>query len=133
MALNLALTKMTNYPKRLETIYNEQETTWNDLQRTKNDLKWPRTSKKWPETVHNKEDATYNNLNLPNTSKKKRKTANNKQILRFYFKIWAIALFSNTFSTQTLIANIQALLHRESRWKYSAKHFYIIVCIYYGM
>ena len=108
--------------KRPETTYNEQETTWNnlqvlektcnekkrpgnDLQRKGNDLKQPTTSKGQP-------IMTWTYLQR---AKKRRETTGNKQIFRLFYNMGQTVLFSNTFSTQHLVAIIRALLHGESR------------------
>ena len=127
----------TSY-KWLETTCNEQETTWSDmkrpttskkrpettyndlkgpignkkrpgkdLQRAKNDLKRPTTSKTQPTTTQ-----TY-----PQRIKKRSETTSNNQILRLFYNMGQSVLFSNTFSTQHLVAIIRALLHGESWWK----------------
>ena len=150
----LVLTRTRNNLKRSETTWNDlqrpatskkrPETTYNELQRTRNDLKRPITKKKRPE---NDLQRARNNLKGPTTSKtqptttrtyyneqkKRRETTNNKQILRLFYNMGPLVLLSDTFLTQHLVAIIRALLHGESWWKYSAKHFYIIMCIYYGI
>ena len=131
--------------KQPTRTYNEQKTTWNDLQRTRNDLKkptttyneqettWndlqqPTTSTKQPEATCNEQETTWNdpqqvrdNLQWPeptyNKKKRRRETTNNKQILRLFYDMGQTVLFSNTFSTQHLVAIIRALLHGESCWK----------------
>ena len=90
----------------------KQGTTWNDLQQARNDLKWPTTCK--TQLI-----MTWTYLQR---AKKRRKTINNKQILRLFYGMGQTVLFSNTFSTQHLVAVIRALLHGESWWKQSVKH-----------
>ena len=91
-----------NNLKRPERTYNEQETAWNDTQRVRRNLQWP-------EHFYDKQ-------------KRRRETTNNKQILRLFCNMEQMVLFSNTFSTQHLVAVIQALLHGKSWWKQSVKH-----------
>ena len=92
-------------------------TTWNDLKRTRNDLKRLKTSK-------TQLTMTWTYLQR---AKKRRKTTKNKQIFRLFYNIRQTVLFSNTFSTQHLVAIIQVLLHGESGWKQSVKH--LLSCI----
>ena len=133
-------------------------TTYNNLQWARNDLKQPTTSKKWPEMTYNDlkrpignkkqpgNDLQWarNDLKQPTMNKtqptstqtylqwaKKRCQTTNNQILRLFYNMGQSVLFTNTFSTQHLVAIIWALLPGESWWKLSAKHFYIIMCIYY--
>ena len=108
----LVLTKKRNDLKQPTTTYNERETIWNDLQRARNDLKRPTTNKTQP-------TMTWTYLQR---AKKRRKTTNNKQIFRLFYNMGQTVLFSNTFSTQHLVAVIRALLHGESWWKQSIKH-----------
>ena len=102
----------------------------------RNDLKWPTTSKKWLEMTYNNLQRARNDLKQPTTSKtqpirtwaylqqakKRHKTTNNKQIFRLFYNVGQTLLFSNTFSTQHLVAVIWKLLHGESWWKQSIKH-----------
>ena len=111
------LQQPTTSKKRLETTCNEQETTWNNLQRAINDMKWATTSKTQPTMTW-----TY-----PQWAKKRRKTTNNKQIFRLFYNMGQTVLFSNTFSTQHLVAAIRALLHGESWRKQSVKH--LLSCV----
>ena len=111
------------------------------LTKTRNDLKRPTTSKKQPETAYNDLQPASNDLKQSTTSnkqrtmtwtylqqaKKRRQTTNNKQILRLFYNMEQTVLFSNKFSTQHLVAVIQALLHRESWWKQSVKH--LLSCV----
>ena len=106
--------------QQLETNKKRPETTYNNLQPARNDLKWPTMSKKQPETTCNEQDTTYNNLNIPTTS-------NSKQIFMLFYNMGQTGLFSNTFSTQHLIAVIQASLYRESWWKQNIKH--LLSCV----
>ena len=98
--------------KRPTTIYNEQETTWNALKRVRNNLKRPTASKTQPAM-------TWTYLQQ---AKKRHETTNSKQIFRLFYNKGQTVLFSNTFTTQHLVAVIQALLHWESWWKQSVKH-----------
>ena len=122
--------------KQPTRTYNEQKTTWNDLQRTRNDLKKPTTTYNEQETTWNDPQQVRDNLQWPeptyNKKKRRRETTNNKQILRLFYDMGQTVLFSNTFSTQHLVAIIRALLHGESCWKQRVKHLYIIMCIFTG-
>ena len=111
--------------KQPETTYNEQETTWNDLQQPEKTYskemtwKWPTTGKKQPEmkqptTSKTQPTATQTYLQR---GKKRHETTNNNQILRLFYNMGKLVLFSITLSTQHLVAIIQALLHREPWWK----------------
>ena len=111
------LQRERNDLERPTTTYNEQETTWNNLQRARNDLKRPTTSKTQP-------TMTWTYLQW---AKKRRETTNNKQIFRLFYNMGQTVLFSNTFSTQHLVAVIRALLHGESWWKQSVKH--LLSCV----
>ena len=106
------LQQARNDLKQPTTTYTQQETTWNNLQRARNDLKPPKTSKAQP-------TMTWTYLQR---AKKRSEMNNNKQILRLFYNMGETVLFSNTFSTQHLVAVIQALLHGESWWKPSVKH-----------
>ena len=118
--------------KRPETTYNEQETAWNNLQRTEttnNDLQQARNDLKRPTTSKTQSTMTWTYLQR---AKERRETTNNKHIFRLFYNMGQTVLFSNTFSTQHLVAVIRVLLHGESWWKQSVKHLYIIMCIFYG-
>ena len=119
----------TTNKKQHETTYNDlrrpitnTKRPWSNPQRARNNLRWLTTSKTQPTTTQ-----TY-----LQQAKKWRETINNKQILRLFYKMGQLVFFSNTFSTQHLVTVIQALLHRELWWKWSAKYFHIIMCIYFG-
>ena len=101
----------TTSKKQPETIHNEQEKTWNNLQWARNDLKWPTMSKTQP-TI------TWTYLQQ---AKKRRKKTNLKQILRLFYNMGQMVLFSNTFFTR-LVAVIWAFFHRKSWWKQSVRH-----------
>ena len=111
------LRRARNNLKRPTTTYNEQERTWNDLQRARNDLKRPTINKTQP-TV------TWTHLQQ---AKKRLETTNNKQIFRLFYIMGQTVLFSNTFSTQHLIAVIRAFLHGGTWWKQSIKH--LLSCV----
>ena len=55
-------------------------------------------------------------------AKKRHETTNRKQIFRLFYIMGQRVLFSNTISTQHLVAIIRALLHGKSWWKQSIKH-----------
>ena len=55
-------------------------------------------------------------------AKKRHETTNRKQIFRLFYIMGQRVLFSNTISTQHLVAIIRALLHGKSWWKQSVKH-----------
>ena len=103
--------------KRPWTTYNEQETTWNDLPGARNDLERLKTSKEQP-------TMTWSYLQR---TKKRHETTNNKQIFRLFYIKGQTVLFSNTFSTEHLVAVIGALLHGESWWKQIVKH--LLSCV----
>ena len=103
--------------KRPETTYNEQETAWNNLQRTEttnNDLQQARNDLKRPTTSKTQSTMTWTYLQR---AKERRETTNNKHIFRLFYNMGQTVLFSNTFSTQHLVAIIRVLLHGESWWK----------------
>ena len=112
--------------KQPERTYNEQETTWNDLQQPEKTYSeqemtwlWPTTGKKQPEMKRpttSKTQPTTTQTYLQR-AKKRHETTNNSQISRLFYDMGQSVLFSITFSTQHLVAIIQALLHRESWWK----------------
>ena len=115
-----------------QTTWNEQETAWNNLQRTEttnNDLQQARNDLKRPTTSKTQSTMTWTYLQR---AKERRETTNNKHIFRLFYNMGQTVLFSNTFSTQHLVAVIRVLLHGESWWKQSVKHLYIIMCIFYG-
>ena len=60
-------------------------------------------------------------------AKKWRETNNKKHIFRLFHNMGQKVLFSNTFSTQHLVAVIQVLLHGESWWKKRVKH--LLLCV----
>ena len=91
--------------------------TWNDLQQARTDLKRPKTSKAQP-------TMTWTYLQR---AKKWRETNNKKHIFRLFHNMGQKVLFSNTFSTQHLVAVIQVLLHGESWWKKRVKH--LLLCV----
>ena len=100
--------------KRPETICSDlkrpignKKRPWNDLQRARNDPKRPTTSKTQPTITQ-----TYLQW-----AKIRCETTNNNQIFRLFYNMEQSVLFSNTFSTQQLVAIIRALLHGESWWK----------------
>ena len=119
-------TKMGNDLKRPTTTYNKQEMTWNNVQRpttskkppetTYIDLKSPITNKKQPEndlqqarndlkqpTSITQPTTTWTNLQR---AKKWCKLTTNKQILRLFYNMGQSVLFSNSFSSQHLVAII---------------------------
>ena len=106
------LKQPTTSKKRPDTTYNKLQWARNNLQRVTNDLKWPTMSKTQP-------SMTWTYLQR---AKKRCETTNNKQIFRLFYNMGQTILFSNTFSTQHLVAVIRVLLHRESWWKQSIKH-----------
>ena len=128
-----------NNLKRPTTSKKRPETTYNDLQQRRNDMKWTSAGKKRPETTWNDLQRARNNLKHPTTSKtqpimtwtylqqakKRHETIGNKQIFRLFYNMGQRVLFSNTFSTQHLVAIIWALL--------SFKHLCSIMCIFYGI
>ena len=112
--------------KQPERTYNEQEMTWNDLQQPEKTYSeqettwlWPITGKKQPEMKRpttSKTQPTTTRTYLQR-AKKRHETTNNSQISRLFYDMGQSVLFSIMFSTQHLVAIIQALLHRESWWK----------------
>ena len=97
-------------------------TTSDPLQWARNDLKWPTTSKKQPELTTTSKTQPTMTWTYLQRAKKRCETTNSKQISRLFYKMEQTVLFVNRFSTQYLVAVIQALLHRESWWKQSIKH-----------
>ena len=123
---NNDLQRLKNKLKQPQTTYNEQETT----ETTYNDMKRPIKNKKRPS---NNLQLTRNNLKRPTTSKAQRtatqtylqrakkihetktKTTKKEQAdFEIILQYGQLVFFSNTFSTEHLVAIIRALLHGES-------------------
>ena len=110
------------------------ETTWNNLQLARNDLK--KSTTKWnvlqgPRNNLKRSSTARNDLHWARNHLKQPKIISN-DLRQDYFIIWSNPFFSLTpFFTQCLITIIKGLLHGESWWKYSSKHFYIFTCIHY--
>ena len=118
---NVVLTKTRNNLKR-------PEMTWNDLQRARNDLERPTMTYNVQETTWSKTSKTQPSMTWSYLQRTKRcETTNNKQLFRLFYNMGQKVLFSNTFSTQHLVAVIRALLYGESWWKQSVKH--LLSCV----
>ena len=129
---NLKLPTMT-YNKQ-ETTWNKPQQARNELQQARNNLKWPTLSKKQPETTYNNLIRPIGNTKWPGNNlqwarndlkqstmsktqptttqtylqwaKKRCQPTSNNQILRLFYSMGQLVLFSHTFSTQHLVARI---------------------------